>query len=333
MTKWLLLLASICCVLSFTSNAADAPTAEQIEKWVKELGSEDFDLRRAAETSLRSAGDAAREPLEKAAASTDPEVKARAGRLVGALKTEPILKKMEAASGAKNMEGDMKMTMNMMGMTMEMKGHYVGLADAKHFTLDATTSVMGQDIKMNMVADGKDVWTEVQPPGMPQKMVQKYSLETMEKMGGMQGSTPAQAVQDLRKRYVFTAVKDDKLGTEEVHVLEGSLNQDFVEEHMKKMEELAGKMAADMTREQVEKMKKSRIYVAKSDMIFRKIEALDDAGDPIMTLEMSNMKLGEKYDDAKFKYTPPKDAQIQDMDEALRMAKNMGGDASVPPGE
>jgi outer membrane lipoprotein-sorting protein len=193
---------------------------------------------------------------------------------------------------------------------------------------------MGQQIKMNMIADGEFVWSEIVMPGMEQKLVQKYSLDTMQKMSGAGTVTPTQAVQDIRKRYYFTSSKEDKLDGRDVYVLEGTMNKDFIDEHCKKMEEMVGAQAAEMTRTQMELMKKSRMYVDKTDLLVRKLETLAEDNTPIVTLEMSNIKTGQKYDDAKFKYTAPEGATVQDMDEAFRMSKqvqNLGNDGGAMP--
>lgn len=316
-------LFALLCIAS--AHAEDAPSAETIDRWIKELGAEDFATRRAAETSLKNAGDAAQPALAKAADSPDAEIKLRAGRLVSVNKVEPTLKKMEAAAIAQNIEADMKIDIAMNGMNMVMKGHFIGLADNKHFNMDMTTNAMGQEIKMNMIADGETVWSEIQAPGMDKKLVQKYTLETMEKMSGAGAVTPTQAIQDVRKRYYFTSVKDEKLGDRDVYVLEGTVNKDFIDEHCKKMEELVGQQGAEMTRTQMEQMKRSKLYVDKDDLLVRKLETLSEDNTPLLTLELSNIKTGGKFDDAKFKYTVPEGATVQDMDEAFRMARQLGG--------
>lgn len=55
-----------------------APQPEQMEQWVKELGSEDFKTRENADKSLRAAGKAALPYLEKALQSEDLETRERA---------------------------------------------------------------------------------------------------------------------------------------------------------------------------------------------------------------------------------------------------------------
>jgi len=67
--------------------AAEPPaTPEQIAKWVKQLGADDFDAREDAEAALIKAGTAALVELKKAAQSGDPEVKTRSARIAEKLK-------------------------------------------------------------------------------------------------------------------------------------------------------------------------------------------------------------------------------------------------------
>jgi hypothetical protein len=77
----LVLLAALCFV-PWTSLPGDepppAPTAEQLEGWVRDLDSHQFALRDAASKNLRAAGGAAVDALAKAAASTSGEAARRA---------------------------------------------------------------------------------------------------------------------------------------------------------------------------------------------------------------------------------------------------------------
>src|SRR5260221_7091735 len=113
----LILLGLFCLCLNPAQVLADGdapPTEAQIAAWVKDLGAEDFKTRNDAERNLTKAGDAAKAQIEKARDSKDAEVSSRATRILGALKTEPILAKMEKVSLAKSVEADMEMSMSMM---------------------------------------------------------------------------------------------------------------------------------------------------------------------------------------------------------------------------
>src|SRR5262249_19417550 len=57
------------------------PTAEEIAKWIKDLGDLRFPVRERATRSLEAAGPAAVKPLAQAMQSTDPEVQRRARQI------------------------------------------------------------------------------------------------------------------------------------------------------------------------------------------------------------------------------------------------------------
>jgi tetratricopeptide (TPR) repeat protein len=67
--------------------AQAAPPAEQIARWIGDLGSDDFDARQKATEALWKAGAAAEPALEEAARSTDPEVARRAREILNKFRT------------------------------------------------------------------------------------------------------------------------------------------------------------------------------------------------------------------------------------------------------
>src|SRR5882672_791401 len=100
-----ILLAAASLFIRAEEPKSPAPTAEQIAAWVKQLGDEDLEIRNAAEASLSGAGAAAETALAQVKESPDLEVRTRGTRLLGALKTAPILRKMaEASSNAQSIE-------------------------------------------------------------------------------------------------------------------------------------------------------------------------------------------------------------------------------------
>lgn len=330
--RFLALLPLLAMLLNCSLRAEDAatPKPDQLAQWVKELGHENYAKRVEAEAALAKAGDAAKAELEKASGSDDPETKTRSTRLLGVLKTEPILKKMEAAiTEAKSVAGEMKMLMGMMGQLTEMKATFKSAADGKRFIMDMTIAIGGQEIPSHVVSDGTTMWSELTLPGGQGKMVQKFSMATMEKMGG--GSqNPIHAVKDLRERFVFTNAKEDKLGEVEVYVLEGKLREGLIDKQAKVAEEVGGPMAAQMARAQLEQMDVSRLYIGKKDLLFRKSEVLDRDGKVMIGVELSKMEQGVKIDDAEFKYTPPAGAQIMDMEEQFKLAREAGAGGMAP---
>ncbi|MCZ7648846.1 MAG: hypothetical protein M5U26_26910 [Planctomycetota bacterium] len=315
------------------AHAQDAPSADQVQAWVAQLGHEDFAKRAEAEEKLLQAGPAAEAALEKAALSDDIETKQRAGRLLGKLKTEPLLAKMtESAAKAQSLEADFEMKMSMMGMQTGGAGHFKGKGDSSKFIMDMTMQVMGQEMKMNMVNDGTTVWIETTMPGGQGKMVQKMSGEMMKKLGGQQGGSPMDQVQQMRKTYDFTEVSEDKLGERAVYVLKGKIKANAADEAAKRAEEVGGAQAAAMARAQMQGMDSATIYIDKEDLLVRKLNVLDAQGAAVMEMDMKNMKINVELKEDEFKYTPPEGATVMDVEEMLRKAKEGGGAAPAPDG-
>ena len=70
------------------AGTQDPKLQGRIEELVRQLGSDEFDLREEAMQALREIGQPALESLQKAVESTDEEVKSRAEKLVGDLEDE-----------------------------------------------------------------------------------------------------------------------------------------------------------------------------------------------------------------------------------------------------
>ncbi len=72
-------------LLTLTFCAQDDDPKSKIDRWVGELGSEDFETREKATAELKKIGKPATEALRKAAESSDPEVKMRAKSILEAI--------------------------------------------------------------------------------------------------------------------------------------------------------------------------------------------------------------------------------------------------------
>lgn len=324
------MILSTALILCGCALAAQAPSAEQIDAWAKQLADDDFSKRAAAEDSLREAGEAARPALEKTSESSDAEAKARARRLLKTLKTEPILKKMLSATlESRNIEADMEMKMKMMNTEAVMKGHFKGTGDGKKLKMDMAATIAGQPMPMRVVGDGTNFWSEI--TAGDKKIVQKFSQSTMEKMGG--GSqNPLQGVKELRDRFIFTDVSDGKIDDMDVYVLEGRIREGVVDAQAKAAGEIGGPMAAQMTRAQLELMDRSKIYVDKKTFLVRKSEVLDVQGQVIISVDLTNIKVDAPLDENEFRYAPPSGVKVMDMDEQMK-ALRAGGAPGAPAGE
>lgn len=68
-----------------TRQVAAAPTADQIDGWIVELGDNSYQVRKAAADHLAAGGLTAREALARVADGTDPEVRSTARRLLAVI--------------------------------------------------------------------------------------------------------------------------------------------------------------------------------------------------------------------------------------------------------
>jgi len=307
----ILFLAAACFFASCDEKAP--PTPEQIAAWVKQLGDDDLDTRNKAEAGLSESGDAAAAALEKVKESPDLEVRTRGMRLLGALKTAPLLRKMaEVSSNAQSIEADMQMSIHVRvgdrTVEQEMRGHIRSLRDGKHFVVNMTLKAMFE-ITTKMVADGTHQWMEIGMDNAPAVgggknpiRVQKYSLSELQKKNGGKPVQPLEQTEEIRKMFAFTELREERVQGEECYVLEGGLKPEI----QKKTEQIQPFTNA----------KRARLSIAKETMLMRKSEMLDEGNNVIMSTELLNVKLGVEFDPKIFTYTPPESAEITDMDAA-----------------
>ena len=84
MLPWIVLATGglLAAVLSCAIWAGAAPVEQEIDRAIRELGDERFDVREKASAALFAAGFAAEPALRKAAAGDDPEVRIRAQKIL-----------------------------------------------------------------------------------------------------------------------------------------------------------------------------------------------------------------------------------------------------------
>jgi outer membrane lipoprotein-sorting protein len=318
--KTILLAMAFALCWSTTAEEKTAPSAEQISTWVKQLGSDDFAARLQAENNLRDAGDAAKTEIEKNTQSSDAEIAMRAKRLLAMLKTTPLLKKMIAAViEVESVSADMEMSMTMMGKQVEMKGSFISSGDGTKINMKMDMTAAGQAMKAHAVSDGETMWSEIEVG--EHKLVQKYKMETMAKLGGQQN--PLKSIEQLQEQFAFTEVKEEMHDGKAFFVLEGTLRQEAIEKSLKNAEEIAGPVAAKVAKDQFDKMHKSRIFVNKNDYQFARSEVLDHQGNVIMSVKLDNIKLNVPVDQNTFAYTPPEDVEVMDMEKAFEQARQI----------
>jgi outer membrane lipoprotein-sorting protein len=124
----------------------------------------------------------------------------------------------------------------------------------------------------------------------------------MSQMGAGSGDqNPVEQIKELQRQFDFKTIKDGKVGDHDAYVLEGEIKADAE------------------TKKKQPNAKSATIYVDKQDYFVRKTDVNDEAKKSIMMVELSNMKANVKLDEAIFKYTPPPDVQVMDMEMLIKM--------------
>jgi hypothetical protein len=78
------------------AGTATPSTADQIARWISELGHNSYSVRQAAAESLLAAGEAAREPLSRIADGPDPELRASARRIIALIQSTDLRRRLDA---------------------------------------------------------------------------------------------------------------------------------------------------------------------------------------------------------------------------------------------
>lgn len=111
------------------------PSAERIQVLVKQLGDAEYDTREEAKLQLRAMGENAREALEQAQKSNDPEVAHAAAVLLHAINRATIRVKLADQKGLPVAEANVSLNLN------PMQADLIGIARGRQ--LNATTNKDG----------------------------------------------------------------------------------------------------------------------------------------------------------------------------------------------
>jgi outer membrane lipoprotein-sorting protein len=298
-------------VLAAVSLAGDAlppPSEADVQQWIKDLGSDDFKARAAAEDNLRQGGDVARAALQKALPSNDAEVQSRGSRVLAFLKAEPLVKQMMAAL-AQNIEADVVTGRRQGGAQWEMKGHLKSTGNGKAYLVELEHSM--NQYRTRAIGDGTTV--HIENAGKDQKVshVQKATQATTDKMGMLYGHNIVGNLVDLLGRMSFTKVTEAKFDDTPVLVLEGAFKRPYV---VNPYDRNRGEASL------------ARFYVAKDTCMICKTEVLDARGDALNTIELSKIQKVEKFDEATFKYAVPSGARVIDSEQSFKSMLQQQGE-------
>ena len=300
-------------------------TEEQIKEWTVALGSDSAEIRIAAMDKLRKAGEISRSALEKAEQSSLVEIKKRAGILLGALKTAPIIEKMkEALAKVKSVEADITNEALMGGVPMKGGGHVRYLCEKRQYVSDMVLNVGGMEMPSHIVCDGTTTWTEMTMPSLGKggtKMVMKHSVNTLDKVyqaGNANQENPLD-MDMILEQFDLIESREDICNGQQVFILTGKTREGFNEKQQKDIENTMEEEAA-MMGGMFGVIESCRIYVGKDDFLLRKKERLDKEGTVLLMTQTTNIKLNVELDDSLFVYCPPAGVTVMDLDE---MTKNI----------
>lgn len=214
----------------------------------------------------------------------------------------------KAAEEITSFEADLTMAMSVMNQPITTTGHIAVLKPEKM----RMTMTMPPHGDTEVISDGTTTWTYM--PAM--NMVQKTDNAAMKNMAGMGG--PGRQMNDPSK--VLEQLEADSLrfvGEETVDGQPCSIFEGKVPEQARKM----GQQFAPQS---------IKVWVAGTDGLCRKMEAVGPSGATMMAMTFSNIKVNAPLPEEQFTFTPPAGAQTIDMS---RMMQSMLGNAQpgAPP--
>jgi outer membrane lipoprotein-sorting protein len=298
-------------------HAAETATPEQIAQWVKDLGAESFETRTSAQEKLRGTGESGKAELEKAATGTNADLRSRASRMLGILKTQPLLNKaIENTLGAKGMAGQIKASVLSMGQLVKTTGTFKTSSAHSFVVMDSTTEFTGKKFVSKVVCDGTYLWSEARigkdsgfPEGTPSISVTRTSLEKI-KRGNSVAKNPLDHLAEMRKMIDFTNVSEGFFDTHEVYIFEG-VPKEYPKDYALPLS--------------MQNVKRASMSLDKSGLFVRQIKMMDVEDKIICNIEITNVEAGLIFPESTFKYTPTEGIMIKDTDGAIEDAKDKLG--------
>ncbi|MCK6471465.1 MAG: carboxypeptidase-like regulatory domain-containing protein [Planctomycetes bacterium] len=136
-------LAALLLCAAGAAEQGEAPlSAERVQALVKQLGDTEYDAREEAKRQLRAMGENAREALERAQKSSEPEVAHAAAVLLHAINRATIRVKLADLKGQPIAEADVSLNLS------PMQANVIGIANRRQ--LNATTDKDGVAVFSNL---------------------------------------------------------------------------------------------------------------------------------------------------------------------------------------
>ncbi|MBI3828164.1 MAG: hypothetical protein HY291_01520 [Planctomycetes bacterium] len=316
-----------------------AEEAAKIAALIQQLGDEEAAKRDAAEKELLALGPAAVPQLEKASKDEDVERSTRAKALVRRFQIGVVLK--EADTGlfaAKDLTAELEYNMQPRN---PQKGAYRQTDGGVKFKMELEPPADPNrqfTNKKTVVSDGETVWalTTFEMKGRPansscfKASYAFYKTKDLAWNGAFSvGIQPVQLLKLVRSGTAFSKLVEDTLDGQKVWVLEGPVPDD------KRGGLTLGGIRAGGANGLMQNapntsgaagggVKNARLVIARDGGSFYSAAGLNDDGTVVWEVKLGKVKLGEKADEAAYKFTLPEGARVFDL-EKPNMGMQQGG--------
>lgn len=180
--------------------------------------------------------------------------------------------------------------------------------------MESVMDMMGQNIKVIVINDGKTLWTETHM-GTTISQVQKTDVAALQKLQNQydmpsmnaQEMSIEQIVSPLRKlhdQYSLTWLGEQTVDDKKLFAVDATITENG-KEKFKKLGNI-GEMAAAMAGHQ-------RLYFDGTTGFLARMVMLGENNAETMSMSFSGHKLNPDLDAAMFTYTPPPDVNVADM--------------------
>ena len=215
---------------------------------------------------------------------------------------DEVLKMMaESQSKVQSMESDTVSVVNAGAGQVNSTGHTINLwiqEDGKTIQkfLSTTKSTVQAGDKIltyenKAISDGHFMWLEMRVSMPPTVRVIKTNADAT---GASQSGTPAERLEQLKEQFTFGDVGEDTIDGRKMYVLSGTLKEDRPDVQKKIMSTM-------------------KYFVDQENLNVRRMVSSDPQGKEVMCTDTTNVKINGTIDPRIFDYTPPADAQVQDM--------------------
>jgi outer membrane lipoprotein-sorting protein len=194
-------------------------------------------------------------------------------------------------------------------VTMKTKGHLKAMPASHKYIHDTMTETnLGfKDLPGRVVCDGVTIYDEHSFPGLGTKL-EKGILKW--KLKDRPGDEPKLNLNDFKDvfgfAYDFKSSREESVNGEVMYVFSGV---------SKPKEGKALPSVPGVTWPANDAKMTCTAYVAKSDLLLRKIEIVNDKKETIETVTYTNMKHDAALEDSQFAYSPPAGVTVTDIDD------------------